>query len=160
MCSTAAARDPPVLVSGRNLTINGEPLYFKGVAWNPYGVGTSPNFGHAAQFAQYVDEDSRLMRAAGINLVRTYSSITSTAVLDTLWANGIYVLMTIFYDAQWGDTVATAADRACALKAHPAIVAWLVMNEPNYYYGSANYRTDAEAAVQAIKAVDSSRPVA
>ena len=32
-CSTAVGRDPPVRVSGRNLTIAGQSVTIKGVAW-------------------------------------------------------------------------------------------------------------------------------
>lgn len=108
----------------------------------------------------FVHQDSALMQAAGINAVRTYRPITDVAVLDALHDRGIYVIMTIFYDSAYGDTAASAASTACALRSHPAIVMWMVMNEPNIYYGGGTgFVAEAETVVSAIKAVDPSRPV-
>ena len=38
----ASPRTEPVVVNGRNLTIGGQSIFLKGVAWNPYAVGTDP----------------------------------------------------------------------------------------------------------------------
>ena len=48
-------------------------------------------------FASAVAQDSQMMEQAGINVVRTYGPILDTAVLDALYARGIYVLMTVYY---------------------------------------------------------------
>ena len=67
----------------------------------------------------------------------------------------------VYYDPTHGDTVETAAQLACSLRSHPAILMWLVMNEPNFYYGGGgDFVQDAQAVVTAIKAVDTSRPTA
>jgi beta-galactosidase/beta-glucuronidase len=159
-CSTPG-RSVPVTVQGRNLTVGGQPIFLTGVAWNPYGWGTSPDWGQLPQYAHFVDHDAALMQSAGINAVRTYKAITDVNVLDRLWERGIYVIMTIFYDPALGDTAASAASIACEIRSHPAVLMWLVMNEPNFYYGaSSNFLADAESAIQAIKAVDDTRPVA
>ena len=100
------------------------------------------------------------MAAAGINAVRTYNPITDRGVLDVLWSHGIYVIMTIFYDSGYGDSARQAKANVCAVKSHPAILMWLVENEPNYKYNGADYVADANAVATAVKAADSSRPVA
>ena len=95
----APARVDDVVISGRNITIGGMPIFLRGVAWNPYAVGTDPNWGHSPQYMDFVNQDAALMQAAGINAVRTYRPIEDVAVLDALWAHGIFVVMTIFYGA-------------------------------------------------------------
>ena len=159
-CASAAGRTPAVLVDGRNLKTNGRALYIKGVAWSPFAVSRSPNLGHAPDYTGFVAQDAPLMQAAGINVVRTYAAISDTSVLDVLWAHGISVIMTVFLDAGYGETPATTTSKVCAIKAHPAVLMWAVANEPNYYYTSTNYVADMAAAAAAIKAVDTTRPVA
>ena len=101
------------------------------------------------------------MAAAGINAVRTYGAITSREVLDILWDNGIYVVMTVFYG--YSETPESAAETVCSLKDHPAIISWVVGNEWNYTNLaqpiSFNEAVDEVGAViDAIKANDTTRP--
>ena len=56
------------------------------------------------------------MATAGINVVRTYTPITDLTVLDTLWAHGIFAILTVFYDAGYGDTPESATAAVCAVK--------------------------------------------
>eukprot|EP00966_Prymnesium_polylepis_P053145 1229961-Prymnesium_polylepis.1 len=100
------------------------------------------------------------MAAAGVNVVRTYGPIADTAVLDVLWSYNISVIMTVYYDSGYGDTTQTAVDSVCVVKSHPAVIMWLVLNEPNYKYVGTDIAADANAVAAAIKAVDTSRPVA
>jgi hypothetical protein len=149
-----------VLINGYNLTVGGGPIFLRGVCWSPFAVGTSPNLGHSRQYATHVTQDAPLMRAAGLNAVRTYGPIMDTSVLDALWSHGIYVIMTVYYDSGYGATAAGAVATVCALKSHPAILMWNVLNEPNYLYSGSDYTADGNAAAAAIKAADPSRPVA
>ena len=122
-------RNSTVTVDGRNLVIDGQAIFLQGVAWNPYGWGTSPEWGQQPQYAHFVHQDAALMQSAGINAVRTYQAITDVTVLDVLWSRGIYVIMTVFYDTIYGDTAAGAANITCEIRSHPAVLMWLVMNE-------------------------------
>ena len=158
VCASAPGRTPAVALQGRNVTLNSWPLFIKGVCWSPFAVGRSPNYGHAPQYAAFVVEDAQLMTQAGVNAVRTYG-VPDTAVLDTLWENGIYAIPTVFYDSGWGDTVEQTVARVCELKSHPAILMWGILNEPNYAYHGQDLFADAAAAAAAIKAADASRPV-
>jgi len=160
-CADAPGREVPITVVGRQILVGDTPIHMKGVAWSPTPIGQGPG-GGGTDFAGYVEEDAALMKAAGINVLRTYGPIHDTAVLDTLWEHGISVLMTVFYG--YSDTVDSAVDHVCALKEHPAILAWVVGNEWNYNnLGTGVSFTDAVATVgevvAAIQANDATRPV-
>lgn len=159
-CSTAGGRSPPVVVAGRNVSVGGAPVFLKGVAWSPFNASRSPNLGHPPDFSGFVAQDAALMQAAGVNVVRTYAPTLDRATLDILWAHNIWVILTVFLDAGYGDTAFTAVSHVCSHKSHPAVLMWAVANEPNYYAVSATYESDIAAAVTAVQAADASRPVA
>ena len=160
LCGTQPGRETPVTIDGRKLMVGESPIHMKGISWHPTPVGKGPG---APDFAGYVAQDAQLLADAGVNVVKTYSPILDTSVLDTLWSHGIYVLMTVYYG--YADTVETAINNVCAVKEHPAILAWVVGNEWNYY----NLGKDLDfqgavdevaTVVSAIQEHDSSRPVA
>ncbi len=126
--SAAVAPGGPVVLKDGVLYAGGAPFTIQGVGWNPVPIGgVHPE---DVNFAGSVVEDADLMRAAGINTVRTYVTITDRSVLDALYARGIYVLNTVY---AWGGEPAEAArERVRAVADHPAIVMWLVGNEWNY----------------------------
>ena len=51
------------------------------------------------------------MASAGVNSLRTYGVIEDVSVLDVLWSHGIYVIMTVYYDAGYGETPAGAVEK-------------------------------------------------
>ena len=150
-----------VRVAGRPLLVDGQAFRIQGVCWNPVGRGGV----HPADldFAGFAASDAALMRAAGINAVRTYETITDTAVLDALHAAGIRVLNMIY---TWGGDEPSVVDaRVEAVKDHPAILMWVLGNEWNYnglYVGLSHQESiDAinEAAAR-IRAIDDTHPIA
>jgi hypothetical protein len=152
---------PIISIHGRRLLVNGEPFHIKGVNWSPVPRGRS--YPEGLDFAGLVGRDAPLMRAVGINVVRTYEAITDLAVLDVLWANGIYVMNTVY---NWGGApVDSVIQKINATRGHPAILMWSVGNEWNYnglYVGlSLDNSIDRIAeVVRLIKATDPTRPVA
>ncbi len=152
---------PRIEIQGRRILINGETFHMKGVNWNPVPRGAVHPQG--LDFAGLVERDAPLMRAAGINVVRTYEAILDEDVLDVLWAHGIYVMSTVY---GWGGAAANSAvDKVIRTKDHPAILMWVVGNEWNYngLYNGLNreqciQRIDEVARL--IKEADPSRPVA
>lgn len=131
VCAEAAGRAEPVTFDGYQMQLGGVPFHIKGVAWSPIPLGSGPGFLPDNHWALAVSEDADLMEEAGINVVRTYGPIEDPAVLDTLYAHGIHVLMTVYYG--YNDTPELAASRVCALKSHPAIIGWVVGNEWNLF---------------------------
>lgn len=149
-----------VTLQGRQLVIDGRPFHMKGVNWNPVPQGgVHPQ---NIDFAGYVAQDGDLMAEAGINVVRTYEAITDTAVLDALWARGIYVITTVY---AWGGSPVEHVDGAInATKDHPAVLMWAVGNEWNYnglYNGMSfdDARDRVRAVIQRVKRLDPTRPV-
>ena len=150
-----------ITIAGRQLLVGGRPLHLKGVNWNPVPQGgVHPR---DLDFAGFVAQDSALMANAGINVVRTYEPITDRAVLDALWARGIYVMSTVY--AWGGAPVDHVVDSINATKDHPAILMWAVGNEWNYnglYTGMPfdDARDRVREVIRRVKALDPTRPVA
>ena len=95
-CDEISGRDISVSTDGYQIKIGNDALHMKGVCWSPHGIGSSPGV-NEIDFGQYVQDDATLMADASINVVRTYGVTSDTDVLDQLYAEGIYVMMTVFY---------------------------------------------------------------
>lgn len=158
--SCVVDEDARFRLDGRNFYMDNEAFFVKGICWNPVDVGDVHPAG--LDFSGFVEEDAALMQAAGINVVRTYEPITSTAVLDTLLEHGIYVINTVY--AYGGSSVESVANNMRDVVDHEAIIMWAIGNEWNYngiYYGlSLNESIERLNDVAArIKEIDPTRPV-
>lgn len=151
-----------VRIDGRKVYVDGELFHVRGVNWNPVGKGGD----HPAQldFATFAERDIPLMKAAGINAVRTYERLEDKVVLDQLYAAGIYVFSTVL--GWWQDEPSVVSQRVNAVKDHPAILAWVIGNEWNYNQLYSNGQMSTEEvrdvlnqAAALIKQTDSTRPV-
>lgn len=163
--SSGESSDPPrvgvAIVEGR-IFVDGTPFQVKGVNWNPV-----PKGGQHPQnldYAGFVSRDAELMQAAGINAVRTYEHLSDVAVLDELYARGIFVFTTVY--GWWQDDPSVVTERVNAVKSHPAIIAYVLGNEWNYNQLYANgaisteqARDQINAAAALVKQADPSRPV-
>jgi len=148
-------------IVGRRLLVDGQPLHIKGVNWNPVPKGgVHPK---DLDFRGFVEVDSELMARAGINAIRTYETIMDKDVLDTLWRKRIYVLNSVYINAEV--PCSSVVEKVRALRDHPAILMWVVGNEWNYnglYAGLPFPRALAKVAeaVKLIKENDPTHPVA
>lgn len=149
-----------VEVKERQLLVDGKPVHLKGVAWNPVGKGGTQS---SLDFAGFVEQDAKLMAEAGINAVRTYAPITDTAVLDALWARGIWVLNSVYSNG--GSEASSVVEAVEAVKDHPALLMWTIGNEWNY--NGLYVDMDFQASVDRLKEVaatikehDTSHPIA
>lgn len=119
---------PEVTVDGPGIFVDGRPFHIRGVCWNPVPKGATHPDG--IDFPGLVATDADLMRAAGINVVRTYEAITDPSVLDALAERGIMVLNSMYV---WGgDEPSVVPTRVAPVADHPAVLAWVVGNEWNY----------------------------
>eukprot|EP00929_Paragymnodinium_shiwhaense_P107893 TRINITY_DN74236_c0_g1_i1.p1 TRINITY_DN74236_c0_g1~~TRINITY_DN74236_c0_g1_i1.p1 ORF type:complete len:880 (-),score=173.58 TRINITY_DN74236_c0_g1_i1:314-2890(-) len=117
-----------VAVSGRQVLVDGRPVHIKGVNWNPIPKGKGHPWG--LDYKGYVERDGDLMKAAGINAIRTYEPLTDRQVLDALHERGIWVVNTVY--AYGGTDTSAVPGIVNAVKDHPAILMWAVGNEWNY----------------------------
>eukprot|EP00419_Tripos_fusus_P046298 CAMPEP_0172834774 /NCGR_PEP_ID=MMETSP1075-20121228/25289_1 /TAXON_ID=2916 /ORGANISM="Ceratium fusus, Strain PA161109" /LENGTH=1102 /DNA_ID=CAMNT_0013677717 /DNA_START=96 /DNA_END=3403 /DNA_ORIENTATION=- len=101
----------------------------KGGELEPLPAGKTQLHG-GVDFAGFVEADSEIMAAAGINAVRTYEPITDRRVLDVLWGRGIHVLNTVYVSAD--KEPKSVVKPVTTLRDHPAILMWCIGNEWNY----------------------------
>lgn len=155
-----------IAIVGRAIYVDGKLFHIKGVNWNPVAQGNvHPD---NLDFAGFADRDIPLMKAAGINAVRTYERLDNREVLDKLHDAGIYVFSTVL--GWWQDDASVVTERVNAVKDHPAILAWVLGNEWNYNglysRGNGGDLTDEQVrdklndASALIKAADPDHPVA
>ncbi|MES2661742.1 MAG: di-heme oxidoredictase family protein [Pseudomonadota bacterium] len=150
-----------ILLQGNKLLVNGNVFHIKGVNWNPVELGKTHPAG--LDFAGAAVSDIPLMKAAGINVVRTFETLTDKVVLDALHSNGIYVLNSIY--VYGGNSIDSIDALVNATKNHPAILMWLVGNEWNYngFYTGLSFENSlnrVNQAAQRIKSLDTTHPVA
>jgi hypothetical protein len=107
----------------------------KGVGYDPARPGELP--WARDRSIERVDHDFRRMREAGFNTVRTWEPLT-VEELDTAARHELAVIQGIWVDPE-GDFAAdafrqAAVDKAAAIgkasRGHPAVLSWLLMNEP------------------------------
>ena len=160
----------PVTVQGRQILVDGEPFVMNGIAYSPISIGENWTGAWRDRPDRY-NVDFPLMTQAGINTVRLYAPILSTAMLDAAWANGLYVVPNFgVSSAQLGCTEGRAFMQAqlekmvTEWKDHPAVLFWLVGNEVNVNLGGNDLCLDwyphLDALAAAIKAIDTNHPVA
>lgn len=157
----APATTAPIEIVGRQLLVDGVPLFMRGVCWNPVPRGAQHPEG--LDFAGFVQQDSVELAELGVNVVRTYEPLLDTLVLDRLAAAGIRVINSVY---PWGGAPASVVvERVRAVQHHPAILMWAIGNEWNYnglYVGlsqpEALARLNEVAAL--IKAEDPTHPIA
>ena len=147
-----------IQIQGRTLLVDGAAYHIQGVDWNPVAKGKS----QPADYVGLAPVDIPLMQAAGINTVRTYAPLLDVNVLDSLHAAGIRVLNGVY--SYGGDPASAVTERINAVKAHPAILGWVVGNEWNYNGLYVNLSAaDAQARVNEvatlIKMADATHPV-
>jgi hypothetical protein len=149
-----------IVVDGRRLLKDGQPLLLSGLCWNPVGVGARHPEG--LDFAGFADLDIPLFVELGVNVVRTYEPLLDREVLDRLAAAGIYVINSVYPFG--GSEVGVVTERVRAVKDHPAVLMWSIGNEWNYnglYSGLSHDASLARLneAARLIKAEDPLHPV-
>jgi hypothetical protein len=134
-----------------------EPFDVRGISWSPAERGAGrPD---SDSYLRAADRDLPMMRAANINVVKTYLPVRR-AVLDRLQAHGLAAIVTVL-NVSGEIFEATVAE----LKDHPALLMWLLGNEWNLnrLYGSCELSAcfdRVNEVARRIKALDPKHPVA
>ncbi|CUI14841.1 glucan synthase-like protein, putative [Bodo saltans] len=126
----------------------------------PRGVGYSPIFPSKLTFSQPFDlftseneyiwkRDLARIRAMGANTIRVWSWDSfrdHSAFLDECYEQGLYIMVPFFFDAADYPIISDAGTRqqvlmdfkafVMSVMSHPAVLAFLIGNELNTYYGS------------------------
>ncbi len=156
LASTGVSASGPtsVVVSGRQLLVNGQPFLMKGVGYNPAPIGryNPPAKDEDYFLSKYADlhtRDLAALRAMGANTVRLWGwdpNADHTDFLDKAWNMGndsIYVIVSFWID-EWvikrdelGDPGARSrvagqfTSMIEKVKNHPAALMWCIGNELN-----------------------------
>jgi hypothetical protein len=99
------------------------PFDIRGISWSPAKKGAKQP--EPGDYLAAADRDLPLMRAAGINVVKSYGPLPR-AVLDKLQAQGIAAIVSILVTA--GDDFEGPVKE---LRDHPALLMWIIGNEWN-----------------------------
>ena len=118
-----------VTISGKQLLVNNETYFIKGICYHPVPQGSTK------RSFDLIDQDLSLMVEAGINTIRVYEPIISEEVLDKIWAAGLKVIISFGYDQKGTFDISsgTYLDYVEKYKYHPSILAWELGNEYNYH---------------------------
>jgi hypothetical protein len=119
-----------VSVADGNILLNGRPIYMLGALDQdlyPDTISTPPS-------REYLDEQMRLTRELGINLLRCHIKVPDPAYLEAADDAGILVWCEL---PNWSNFTLNAArrgrqtlkDMVAALSNHPSIVIWTIINE-------------------------------
>ena len=125
---TKLAHSPPPS-NERQLLINGEPYYIKGICYHPVPKGSDKR-----DFSS-LSQDLALMKEAGINTIRVYEPIAEREVLDAIAEAGMKVVIGFGYNqgGVYDILSGTCMDYVQQFKDHPAILLWELGNEYNYH---------------------------
>lgn len=146
------------------------PYRVRGFAWSPASIETSSAFASRRQaFLDWYATDLGMIRGAAANTVYVFLDFGLAPaeygpVLDSAYANGVMVIMTVDEDGTYNQSRAQAV--VAAYKDHPAILMWAIGNEWNINLFHEQFATVMEAAqatenlAQLIQTWDPNHPVA
>ena len=105
------------------------PYFIQGVCYHPVPVGEE------LRSFESLTQDLSILQDLGVNTIRVYEPIASTAVLDEIHAAGLSVILGFGYDqgGVFDLKSGTYLDYVQQFKSHPAILCWELGNEYNYH---------------------------
>ena len=135
-----------ISIQGRNVLINNKIFYMKGVNWNPVPKGRRhpPRY---EDFLSYAKEDAPKMKDAGINIIRTYATVTSTEVLQIFVDHGIRVINPINPLNDYNQI----RNIVEPIRNHDGIFMWALGNEWNYNHCYREGQMSVDACAQKIR---------
>lgn len=161
VCVSCSQSRTQISFNERQLLVNGKSYLIKGICYHPVPKGSQQR-----EF-NFLDDDLKLMKEAGINTVRVYAPIVEAAVLDKFAKAGIKIIMGFGYkqDGIYDIYSGSFIDYVKKYKDHEAILFWELGNEYNYhpewFEGDLNiWYTALEASASKIHEIDPNHPVA
>jgi hypothetical protein len=126
-----------VTTDGRLLKVDDKPFVVNAVDYQPVGIGEVWQNAWKDRADRY-DVDFPRIADMGANAVRLYAPLLTTNMLDTAWAEGLFVIPTFEVESVNLECAAGKslmqdrfADMVNRWKDHPAILFWLIGNEVN-----------------------------
>ncbi|WP_171631396.1 carbohydrate binding domain-containing protein [Paenibacillus plantarum] len=122
----------------------------------PVSVEGQPFFPVIAYHANV--EDYPYLKDIGINTVQgknTTSTASMELLLDTAHANGLKVLAPLYWDMKVKENYELTRELVTALKDHPALLGWMIMDEP-VLHGIA--QSELVEAYKLIRSIDLDHP--
>ncbi len=176
--TTISAPTDDIRVKSRQLLINGTPFVIKAVCYSPIPKGKSARNNSdvillhpTASDLVLIEGDFKMMRAAGINTIRTYFPITDQRILDLLLKYHLKTIVPVFNSLAFipfSEMTKKISEIASVLKNHPSTLIWEIGNEWNYnnFYSAEtktpNAHTSLELlniAIAAVKSQDTVHPI-
>lgn len=146
------------------------PYAIRGFAWSPASVETAEAFSSRRQaFLDWYHTDLGMIWGAAANTVYVFLDFgldpaDYEPILDSAYANGIMVIVTVDQDGIYDTSRAQAV--VAAYRSHPAVLMWAIGNEWNVNLFHDQFTTVMEAAqatealAQQVQSWDSDHPVA
>lgn len=128
-----------IKIEGRQLIVDGKPFIMKGICYNPVRKGGIHPSGlltlnPSAEDLAIIENDFQMMRAAGINTIRTYEPLLDQRILDLLTKYQLHTIVPVLnsYLTPF-HKVTTIITR---LRNHPSTLIWEIGNEwnTNFFY--------------------------
>jgi endo-1,4-beta-mannosidase len=164
--SSRSAR-PEVRLAERQFVVDGEPYLIRGIHYGPWRPGTGPNKSYPYPDLKSIAEDFEAIRRANANTVLIYDA--PSEVLDLADQHQLKVIYCFALDwysiggANQPAITARVVERVAALRAKPALLAWLLGNEVGGHVlqtrGDAPIVTGLRDLYTAVKAADPDHPV-
>ncbi|WP_218109944.1 glycoside hydrolase family 2 TIM barrel-domain containing protein [Oligoflexus tunisiensis] len=160
-------------LQGRQLLVNGRPMTMRAVCWNPVRPGGQHPEGlifrnpSAADLLQ-IEQDFQMMKALGVNTIRTYEPILDDRVLALVQKHQLHMIVPVFH--YFATDMVEVISRVQKLKNHPGTLLWEIGNEWNYnqFYsvgtstplGMDAAKSLVKKVISTIRGVDQRLPIA
>ena len=145
-----------IKISQRQLIVNGAPFVMKGACYHPVRKGQTIPDGlmtlhPTKKDLLTIEEDFKMMHAAGINTIRTYEPILDARILSLLVKYQLRTIVPVCANCKTG--LYDFSSTINTLKNHPSTLIWEVGNEWNYnfFYSTEKGGSGAKGTVLTFK---------
>ncbi|MFH1282354.1 MAG: gliding motility-associated C-terminal domain-containing protein [bacterium] len=128
-----------VEIQDNKFFVNGQPFKVKGVNTNFTPVGKNPLYYDWTVDKRNYEIDIELLKAIGANVVRIYNIPSNQEALLKFYEQGIYMILTFPVGEDDINNKPDMIYRYLSFVSdwmnHPAVLAWCIGNEVDYWYG-------------------------